>query len=101
MNTAQTYTVFEDADLIRDSVTMICRDKLPKIAADDKFAFQEQKSAIDKLCWDLFSLQGRNFPRPVLHEKVFAVIARSAYAPIRTLRAEDVANEISSPYGGW
>ncbi|HEY3780958.1 MAG TPA: hypothetical protein VGL56_07740 [Fimbriimonadaceae bacterium] len=101
MNTAQTYTVFEDADLIRDGITMLCRDRLPKVAAEDKFVFQEQKSAIDNLCWNLFSLQGRNFPRQVLLEKVFSVVARSAYAPIRTLKAEEVLNEISSPYGGW
>lgn len=87
--------------MIRDSLTMLCRDRLPRLSPEDTAGREQQKSAIDKLCWEMFSLQGRNLPFSVLLQKCEGVISRSPYEPIRRLRAEDVANEISSPSGGW
>src|SRR5262249_22073669 len=101
MNSEQLVKVFDNAELIRDAVSMLCRDRLPRAAETSAQESQTQKSAIDQLCWDLVSLQSKNFPFRILQEKCAAMIGRSPYAPMRNLRAEELANEISSPLGGW
>ena len=102
MNTTQQVRVFDSADLIRDAVTMLCRDRLPRLTLNpDLPEERERRSAIDQLCWDVFALQSRSFPIGVLIEKCSAIISRTPYQPIHRIRAEELANEISSPVGGW
>ena len=101
MNTAQNVVVFDDADMIRECVTMLCRDRLPKIPVENVTEASERASEIDRFCWEAFALQGKIFPYSVLLEKCRALLARTAYAPLMAISADDLANEISSPAGGW
>lgn len=90
--------VFDDAGLIRDSVTMLCKDRLAQLRSENE---REQNSAVDQLCWEMFPLQGRTFDFETLRAKCDAIIQRSKYEPLKLLRADDIAHEISSPVGGW
>jgi hypothetical protein len=97
MNKDQQVRVFDDADMIRDSVTMLCRDRVGVSNSNDAIV----KSALDQLCWDVFALQSRNFPFGILVDKCSAIIGRSQSQALRAIRAQELANEICSPVGGW
>jgi hypothetical protein len=102
MKSEQLVSVFEDTQLLRETIGMLCRDRLPRIAqSSDPQDESLRKQAVDQLCWDLISLQSKNFPFSILVEKCSASLRRSPYGPLRYLRAEEVANEICSPIGGW
>jgi len=100
MNAPQQVTVFDDADLIREAITVFCRDKLPRLAPGSE-DIRAMDSAIDALCWDAFPLQGKYFPYQTLVDKCGAILSRSNYLPLKTVSPKDLANEISTPMGGW
>ena len=81
---------------------MLCRDRLPRLTLNPELPEEkERRAAIDQLCWDAFALQSKSFPMNVLIEKCSAIIARVSYPPLQRIRADELANEISSPVGGW
>jgi hypothetical protein len=100
MNTLNQVAVFDCADMIRDGVTGLCRDRLPRFAAGTPES-DLRNAAIDALCWEVFPLQSRTFPYNTLVEKCAAILGRSAYEPITHIQPRELANEISTPVGGW
>lgn len=92
--------VFEDSDMLRGAVTSLCMDRLPRFQTNPE-AERAKNSAVQQLCWDVMPLQSRRFSASMLRERCAAILARSKYAPIRDLKPDDLANEISAPSGGW
>jgi len=101
MNYDQNVQVFDDAQLIRDTVKNFCVDRLLYQKPATQLEDAEKRSAITQLCGEVASLQGRALQFRMLSDKCSAFIQRSRYEPLKRLRGEDVANEISSPVGGW
>jgi hypothetical protein len=99
MNTLQQVTVFDDPEMLREAITGLCRDKLPR--QSDPAEAKLRDSVLEDICWHTFPLQGKYFPFQTLVEKCQAIIGQSGYAPLAAVSAKDFAIEISTPVGGW
>jgi len=101
MNYDRQVQVFDDAQLIRDTVRMLCTDRLLYQKAENRMEDVEKKDAITQLCGEILTLQGRTFDFRLLSDKCGSFIQRTRYQPLKRLKGEDLANEIRSPVGGW
>ena|SRR5947209_20522214 len=101
MNYNRQVQVFDDSQMIRDTVRMHCSDRLRFQKAESPIEDVQKKDAITQLCGEIMALQGRTFEFRVLSEKCSAFIQRTRYEPLKRVRGDELANELCSPIGGW